>query len=104
MAAPAYRHLARQLNDRDLFMQAELIRETIATPGWKFLVDSIGEHESKMLHQLLNETTKAEEIPRLRGLVQGLRSIHEAAESILAFADERADKARSAAAQENTHV
>lgn len=101
MAAPAYRHLARQLEDRDLFLQAELIRETIATPGWKFLADSIAEHEGKMLAQLLNETTKPEEIPRLRGLVQGLRSIHEAAESILTFADERAEQARqSARAQE----
>lgn len=102
MAAAAYRHLARQLEDPDLFTSADLLRETMATPGWKLLVDSIAEHESRMLAQLLNETTKPEEIPRLRGLVQGLRSVHEAADSILALADEREADARARHAAQET--
>jgi hypothetical protein len=102
MAAAAYRHLVRQLELPDLLLQADLVRATTATPGWKILVDAIGEHESRMLAQLLNETTKAEEVPRLRGLVNGLRSAQEAADSILTLAEERLSEAQreSARAQE----
>lgn len=99
MAAAAYRHLIRQMELSDVLMQAELVRETTSTPGWKFLADSIAEHEQRMLAQLLHETTKPEEIPRLRGLVNGLRSMHEAAESIVAYAMERAAEAKQEAAR-----
>lgn len=106
MAAAAYRHLARQLELPDLLMQADLVRETMASPGWKLVVDSIAEHEQKMLAQLLNETTKPEEIPRLRGLVTGLRSMQEAADSIVSLAEERLRDAQreSARAQEHQNV
>lgn len=94
MQAAGYRHLARQLEDPDLFRIVEEIKETMATPGWGFVVDSIAEHERRMTTQLLNETCKDEDIPRLRGLVAGLRSMQEAAQSIQAFADERLAKAK----------
>lgn len=101
MAAAAYRHLARQLELPDLLTQADLVRATMATPGWEIVVASIAEHESRMLAQLLNASTRAEEIPRLRGLVDGLRSMQEAADSILSLADEReADATRRLQAQE----
>lgn len=101
MAAPAYRHLARQLTLPDLLWKRGQIRLTMETPGWEFLVASIAEHESRMTAQLLNETTKAEDIPRLRGLVAGLRSMQEAADAILTLADER--EAEALKAQETAH-
>jgi hypothetical protein len=91
--AAGYRDLASQLSDPDLFMVADEIRQVIETPGFKFVVDSIAEREGKMLARLLNESTRPEDIPRLRGLVAGLRSVHEAAESILLLADEREKEA-----------
>lgn len=100
MAAAAYTHLARQLEPADLFRTADLVRETIATPGWKFLVDSIAEHEGKMLAQLLNETTRPEEIPRLRGLVAGLKATQEAAEAILSHAESREAEERQKAQEQ----
>lgn len=77
----------------DLLRKADEVRHVIEHPGFKFLVDSIAEREGKMLARLLNESTRPEDIPRLRGLVAGLRSIHEAADSILTFADEREKEA-----------
>lgn len=94
MAAAAYRHLARELDLPDLVMQADLIRETTQTPGWGFLVASIAEHKRKMLDQLLHETTKADDVPRLRGLVNGLGCVEEAAEAILSLAKEREAEAK----------
>lgn len=104
MAAAAYRHLARQLELPDLLRQAEMIRDTMATEGWGYIAASIAEHEQKMLAQLLNETTPAEDIPRLRGLVTGLKSMQEAAQSILDLATEREQEMRARNAQEHTHV
>src|SRR3954463_8814939 len=100
MSAAAYKHLARQLEDADLFRTADLIRETVDTPGFKFLRDSIAEPRQKMLAQLLNETTRPEEITRLRGLIAGLDSMEQAAQSILEFAEEREAKANQRLAQE----
>jgi hypothetical protein len=74
-------------------VKADHVRETIATPGWEFLVASVAEHESRMTAQLLNGTTAPEEVTRLRGLIAGLRCITEAAEAILALADEREKEA-----------
>lgn len=57
------------------------------------MLDSIGSHEQKMLDRLLNETTDPEEIPRLRGLLAGLKSAREAAETIVSYAAEAEEKA-----------
>jgi hypothetical protein len=100
MAAAAYRHLARQMELADLLTQAELVRAAMDTPGWRFIADSIAEHRQKMLAQLLNETTRPEEIPRLRGLVNGLDAMQEAAQSVLDLAQERL----AAADQETAHA
>lgn len=104
MAAAAYRHLVRQLELPDLLTQADLVRETVATPGWQIVLAAVAEHESRMLAQLLNETTRPEEIPRLRGLVAGLKSMHEAADSILSLAEEREAEANKRIAQEHQNV
>lgn len=105
MSAAAYKHLARQLEDADLFRMAELVRETVETPGFKFLRDSIAEHRQKMLAQLLNETTRPEEITRLRGLIAGLDSMEAAAQSITDYATERESAANERLKrQEPSHV
>lgn len=93
------------MEDADLFRTADLVREATATPGWKFIADSIEEHERKMNDQLLNETTKPEDIGRLRGLITGLRSMQQAAQSILDYAEEREAKANDRIRkQEPSHV
>lgn len=89
MVAAGYRHLARQLELSDLLVKADEVRETIATPGWEFLLASVAEHESRMTLQLLNGSTPPDEVTRLRGLIAGLRCISEAAESIVHLAEER---------------
>lgn len=102
MAAQAgYRHLARQYEDVDLFRTADLVREAMATPGWKFVEASIAEHERRMNDRLLNETCRDEEVPRLRGLIAGLRSMREAAESICLYAEEREQEARKTLERQN---
>lgn len=93
------------MEDADLFRTAELVREAMATPGWKFVADSIAEHERKMNDQLLNETTKPEDIGRLRGLITGLRSMQAAAQSISDYAMERESAANERVKrQEPSHV
>lgn len=104
MAAAAYRHLSRQLELPDLLRRADLVRETMASPGWEIVLAEISEHESRMIAQLLNETTKADDIPRLRGLVTGLRAMQEAADSILELAMEREREANQRTAQETANV
>lgn len=104
MAAAAYRHLSRQLDLPDLNVRADLVRETMASPGWEIVAAEIAEHESRMTKRLLHETTSPEDVPYLRGLVNGLRSMAEAAESIVALAEEREAEARRKTAQETTHA
>lgn len=101
MAVAAYTRSLSKDNLPALLTQAELVRETTETPGWAFVLAVIADHEQKMLARLLNETTKPEEIPRLRGLISGLASAREAAASIIAFAEEAERDANRALAQEH---
>lgn len=89
-----YTHTLQELPLPDLLTRAELVRETTRTPGWGYVLEAIAAHEQKMLARLLNEATKPEEIPRLRGLLSGLASMREAAETILDSAKEAEDEAR----------
>lgn len=77
----------------DLLAMADQVAELVETPAWKFVMGQVAVHEQKMLARLLNESTKPEEIPRLRGLISGLASGREAAESVMAFAAEAERKA-----------
>lgn len=87
---PAYtRTLSRDGKDLPRLLEmADLIRELQATHAWKFVQAQIAAREQHELARLLNESTKPEEIPRLRGLVSGLASMREAAESIVAYAED----------------
>lgn len=83
-----------------LLYQADMVRETTSTPGWRFVLAAIADHEQQMLARLLNETTKPDDVPRLRGLLAGLAAMREAADSIVSFAEEAEEKANRATAQE----
>lgn len=102
MANPAY---TRNLSSEGpgvprLLEMADLIREAQRHPAWAFVADQIASYEQQMLDRLLNETVKPEEIPRLRGLIKGLASMREAADSIVAFAEDAERKANARIAQE----
>lgn len=89
MAAAAYKDLVTKLGLPELLMEAEDVRDATQTPGWKLVQASIDVHYERTLQRLLNETTKPEDIPRLRGLVEGLRSMRDAADAITGLATER---------------
>lgn len=99
---PAYtRTLSREARDLPRLLEmADLIREAMTHPAWKFVQAQIADREQHELARLLNESTKPDDIPRLRGLVAGLASMREAAESIVAFAEEAERKANARIAQE----
>lgn len=89
----------------DLLRRAEDIRNLARNPGWELILDVVGSWETLNLQRLLNETTKAEDISRLRGLLTGLASAREAAASIVAYAEEAEAKANERVhAQEPQHV
>lgn len=102
---PAYTHPLRELELPALLMQVDDVRSLLEHPGWRLVLECVAAHEQKMLAQLLNSTTKAEEIPRLRGLLVGLASAREAAESIVSFAEDEEMKANQRLkTQEHEHV
>lgn len=91
----AYTHtLPQDMPLGDLLMAAELVKEATQHPGWQHVQDAIQAHHDRMYARLVNESTKVEEVPRLRGLLSGLASMREAAETILAVAEEREAEAR----------
>lgn len=102
MANPAYtRNLPREPRDLPRLLEmADLVREIQRAPAWQYVQAQIASYEQQQLARLLNETTKPEDIPRLRGLVAGLASMREAAESIVAFAEDAERKANQRIKQE----
>lgn len=99
---PAYtRTLSRDANQLPRLLEmADLIREVQTHPAWKFVLGQIADREQHELARLLNETTRPDDIPRLRGLVAGLASMREAAESIVAFAEDAEREANKRIRQE----
>lgn len=104
MAAAQYRHTVTDLELPDLLVQADLIREATDQPGWQVVLDAIDAHKAKMLQRLLHEGTKPDDIPYLRGLIAGLDSMREAADSITRLAVERETEAKRHTAREMTHA
>jgi hypothetical protein len=88
----------------DLLERADDVRALMVAPGWDLVLACIAAHEARSLQLLLNHTTKPEEIPRLRGLMVGLASMRDAAESIVSFAESEERKANQRLAQEHEHV
>lgn len=103
MATAAYKDLALALKPSDLFLQAELVREATETPGWKFVLASIDHHRERLTTRLVHQSTKPEAVDYLRGQIEALQSMREAAEAIMRLAEEREAEARQQA-QEHAHV
>ncbi len=101
---PEYTTGLRDMELPALLLQADDVREVVETPGWRVVVASVEAREARALQQLLNPTAKAEDIPRLRGLLAGLAGMREAAESIVSYAVAAEEKAKSALAREHEHV
>lgn len=92
----AYRTVIDQIekDGEDVFMAATLVEQLRAHPGWQLVADSIAAHEQRCVDRLINPTTKPEQIPYLRGEITGLRSMREAAETIVSRAEEVAETNR----------
>lgn len=91
--AAAFKQIVQPMMLPELLMEAENVRETVDTPGWKLVQDSIDAHHALMLKRLTHEGTKPEDVRYLQGLLAGLTSMREAAETILTLAKEREEQA-----------
>lgn len=80
----------------DLLTGADDIRETMATPGWTLVMAEIDAHRERLTARLVHQSAKPDDIPYMRGQIEALRSMREAAESILVLAKEREQAAISA--------
>ncbi len=100
MAAAAYTRQARELELPELLSLADEIRDVTEHPGFKFLASEIALHQQKLTQRLVHTSTKPEDVDYLRGQVEALSAITEAAESIQRLAADREREAR----QETAHV
>lgn len=78
----------------ELLLAAEHVERLAAHPGWVLVLDLIDGHARREMDRLLSMTTKPEEVTRLRGVLAGLRSAREAAETVLAVAADREREAK----------
>lgn len=95
MAAAVY--AKSSMNDLDLRAVldiAEDVREATQTPGWQRIAEAIDQHRDLMLQQLTHRGTKPDDVRYLQGLVAGLASMRDAADTIVAYAGEREAEAR----------
>lgn len=105
MANPAYIDVAKREYPPDmlpeLLVAADALRETMRTDAWNLVQESIEYRRERLMDRLTHQATKAEDIDYLRGQIEGLKSMREAADAILSLAEQREKEAR---AQEPTHV
>jgi hypothetical protein len=99
MAAAEYKSLVADMDLPDLLNEAEFVRDATGTHGWKLVQASVDTWRDKSLQRLTNPSTKPEDVRFLQGLVAGLNSMREAADTILSLASEREAEAR-----QETHV
>lgn len=93
--AAAYKHIVNQGMDLPAVLDnAEDVREAIQTRGWQVVAETIDVQRNLMLQRLTNPVTKPEDVRYLQGLVAGLASMRDAAETIMAYAGEREAEAR----------
>lgn len=89
MAAAAYISQVEKLELPVLLTLAEDVEDTTHTPGWNLVQASIDAHRERLTAQLVNSTTKAEKIDYLRGQIEALGAMREAAAAIQALAKDR---------------
>ena len=105
MAAAAFIDVAKREYPDDmlpeLLVAADALREVMATDSWRLVLESIDHHRNRLIDRLTNSTVKAEQIDYLRGTIEGLKSMREAADAILSLAEQREAEARK---QEPAHA
>lgn len=102
----AYTHPLRDMHQElgvpTLLSHAELVEQVVQHPGWALVTRCIEAASERLTSQLLNPSIQ--DLPRYAALtaeLRGLRSMQEAAETILAYAAEaQATAERASAAQE----
>jgi hypothetical protein len=104
---PAYTRTLNEMAKKqlpELLEKADLVRELQRSPGWAFVLEQIADRHQQAYSRLLNETCKPEDVPRLRGLLDGLNAASEAAESIVAYAEEAERKANERLRAQEQHA
>lgn len=101
MATAAYKTNAEKLKLPDLLEHADLIREAIEHPGFKFLQAEIDAHTARLTARLVHQSTKPEQVEYLRGQIEALGAVREAPAAILALAEERETAAKQSREQES---
>lgn len=99
MAGAAYTRQARELELPELLTLADIVREATEHPGFKFVASEIEMHRAKLTERLVHASTKPEAVDYLRGQIEALGAITEAAEAIQRLAEER-----ERAALQESHV
>lgn len=96
-ALPAYTNQLHDLELVDLIDAANRVREIQGHPGWTLIKGLLEVQEERLKNQMLNAALPSyEQMSRLAGEMAGLRAMREAAESVLAYAEERQAEARQA--------
>lgn len=97
----AYTHPLRDMDITDVLSHAELVEQLVQHPGWLLVARCIEAHAGRLTDQLLNPSIPSlEKYAALSAELRGLRSMREAAETILAYAAEAQTQAERATAQE----
>lgn len=86
----AYSTPLHDLTSVQLFDAAKQVRETMQTPGWRMLTGLIEKHADRLERQMLSASLPDyPQMTALAGELRGLRSLGEAAETVLTEAQER---------------
>ena len=97
----AYTHPLRDQSLANVLYQAELVEQLVQHPGWALVGRCIEVASSRLNDQLLNPSIHSlEKYAAITAELRGLRSMQEAAETILAYAAEAQAEAERASAQE----
>lgn len=89
MSVEAYKDLVRDLELPELLVKADDVRETTDTPGWRLVQASIDFHTARLTAQLVHTSTRPEKVDYLRGQIEALGAMREAAEAIIGLAVDR---------------
>ena len=96
-ALAAYTNQLSDLELVDLIDAANRVREIQGHPGWTLVKGLIEVQHERLQAQMLNASLPSyEQMAALAGELRGLRAMQQAAESVLAYAEERAAEARQA--------
>lgn len=104
MAAAAYISKVEKLELPELLMEAEEVLDAANTAGWQIVQASIDAHRDRLTRRLVQQNTKAEDAIYLRGQIEALGAMREAADAIQALAKDREAKATKSARAQEIHV